>query len=255
MTHPVPDTAAQPGRRDVVVILGCGPRLGAALARAFAALPATVVLVARDAARLSALAASIAQPVTGSAASSSSGGAGTGATIDVVPADVSVEAELRAAFATIRSRHGDPTVLIHNPSHALEAPPTQITVADLLEGVRLAAGSLLVAAQEVAPAMRTAGRGTILITGSITADTGSTWSASLGVQKAAVRNLALSLAAELGDDGICVTTVTICGVLDEPGLEPARIAEEYVRIHRHADDPRGPRSPEVRWTRDGPRPS
>jgi NAD(P)-dependent dehydrogenase (short-subunit alcohol dehydrogenase family) len=114
-----------------------------------------------------------------------------------------------------------------------------------MDGLRLAAGSLLVAAQEVVPAMREIGRGTILVTGNAAAITGSTWSAALAAQKAAARNLALSLAAELGSAGIQVATVTIHGVLGTPGFEPRRIAQTYVDVASAPADARW--APEVHW--------
>jgi NAD(P)-dependent dehydrogenase (short-subunit alcohol dehydrogenase family) len=195
---------------DVVVVIGAGPGLGQAIGQAFAERGARVVLIARNEQRLRETAVAV-------------GG------VDV-PVDVTDESALRAAFATIRSTHGDPTVLVHNPSIAFEAPATETTLEALLSGFRLAAGSLLVAAQEVVPAMRAASRGTILVTGNSAALTGSTWSAALAAQKAAARNLALSLAAELGPAGIRVATITINGVLGRPGFELPRIATTYVEL-------------------------
>lgn len=213
---------SEPTNHDLVVIVGAGPRLGRSIATAFGQRGARVVMLARDADRL----AGIARDVS----------AETGARVDTITADAADEAALREAFGQIRSRHGDPTVLVHNPSIAVEAPPTRTPPDALLDGLRLAAGSLLVSAQEVAPAMRTAGAGTILVTGSGAATTGSTWSATLAAQKAVVRNLAFSLADELDDDGIRVATVTIRGLLGATGFEPDRIAAEYVRLHDLAAD-------------------
>ena len=195
---------------DLVVVVGAGPGLGRAIGHAFVERAAQVVLIARDERRLAEIADAV-----GAA---------------YVPVDVTDEPALRAAFATIRNRHGDPTVLVHNPSIAFEAPATETPLEALMAGFRLAAGSLLVAAQEVVPAMRGAGRGTILVTGNVTAVTGSTWSAALAAQKAAARNLALSLAAELAATGIRVATVTINGTLGRPGFEPWRIAEVYADL-------------------------
>lgn len=200
---------------ELVVILGAGPGLGRAISTAFARDGARVVLIARNEQRLHALAGE-------------TGAAG------YVTADARDERPLREAFATIRERFGAPGVLVHNPSIAYEAPPTRTPVAELTDGFALAAGSLLVAVQEVAGAMRAAGSGTILVTGSGAARTGSTWSAGLAVQKAAVRNLTLSTAAELEPDGIHVATITINGMLGTPGFEPEQIAAEYVRLHQLA---------------------
>lgn len=218
---------------DLVVVLGAGPRLGGAVATAFARRHAGVVVLARDIARVTALAGEIATQ--------------TGAAVHGMSADATDDTALRHAFEEIRRRYGDPTVLIHNPSVAVEAPPTRTPYGSLIDGLRLSVGSLLVAAQEVAPAMRLAGRGTIIVTGGGSARTGSTWSAALGVQKAAVRNLALSLAAELCSDNIHVVTVTIDGTLGTAGFDADRIAAEYVRLHELTDGPRGTWAPEIVW--------
>ncbi len=196
---------------SVVVVLGAGPGLGQAVGKAFVEAGAKVVLMARDYSRLEAISAEI-------------GAAG------IIAVDATDESALRAAFADVRKAHGDPGVLVHNPSIAVEQPATRTALADLMAGFALAAGSLLVAAQEVAPAMRRARSGTILVTGSAAALTGSTWSATLAAQKAAVRNLAFSLAAELGPAGVHVATITIDGILGAPGFEHDRIAAEYVRL-------------------------
>lgn len=211
---------------DLVVIVGAGPGLGKAIGAAFVASGARVVLLARDGARLASINAEI-------------DGAGW------VKADVTDELALRVAFADIRAAHGDPDVLVHNPSVAYVAPPTETSWRELMAGFAVAPGSLLVAAQEVVPAMRAAGRGTILVTGGGSALTGSTWSAALGAQKATVRNLTQSLAAELGPDGIRVATITIDGTLGQPEFERDRIAAEYVRLHDLAQTT--PWHPEVIW--------
>ncbi|MGH8774248.1 MAG: SDR family NAD(P)-dependent oxidoreductase [Jiangellaceae bacterium] len=220
--------------RDLVVIVGAGPGLGASIGTAFARTGARVVLLARERERLARLAADVASA--------------TGGAVDAIPGDAADETALRSAFAEIRGRHGDPTVLVHNPSVAVVAPPTQTPYDGLLAGLQLTVGSLLVAAQEVVQPMRQTGRGTILVTGSGSALTGSTWSAALAVQKAAVRNLALSFAAELHGDGIHVAIVTINGVLDKPGFERDRIAAEYVRLHKATDSQPDTWHPELTWT-------
>lgn len=212
---------------DLVMLVGAGPGLGQAIARAFTNRGAQVVLVARNERRLSNMAAEV-------------------GAVGYVPVDVTNEPALRDACATIRNDHGDPTVLVHNPSVAFEAPATETPLAELMAGFQLAAGSLLVAAQEVVPAMRAAGRGTILVTGNSAAMTGSTWSAALAAQKAAARNLALSLAAELAQTGVRVATITINGTLGKPGFEPARIAELYADLAAAAPDTTV-WQPEVHW--------
>lgn len=215
---------------DLVAVLGAGPGLGQAVGTAFAQQGAKVALLARNAARLAAIADQIA--------------AQTGREVVAAPVDVTDETALRETMRSLRRSYGEFRVLVHNPSVAFQAAATATPLAELMSGVRLAAGSLLVAAQEVVPGMRGAGRGTLLVTGNGAAMTGSTWSAALAVQKAAVRTLALSLAEELRPDGIRVVTVTIRGALDTPGCERDRIAAEYVRLA--AADGTG-WQPEVAW--------
>jgi short-subunit dehydrogenase len=219
--------------RDLVVVVGAGPRLGRAVATAFARKDADVVMLARDGQRVARLAEETA--------------ALTGGAVHGIGVDAADEKDLRDALGDVRREHGDPTVLVHNPSIAVEATATATPYAAFLDGLRATAGSLLVAAQEVAPAMRAAGRGTVVVTGSGSALTGSTWSAGLAVQKAAVRNLAMSLETELRPDGVHVVTVTIMGTLGAPGYEPERIADEYVRLHELTDGEREAWQREIVW--------
>jgi NAD(P)-dependent dehydrogenase (short-subunit alcohol dehydrogenase family) len=210
---------------DLVVVIGAGPGLGQAIGEAFAERGSRVLLVARREQRLREMAA-----VVGA---------------DYLAVDVTDEPALHAAFETVRATYGDPTVLVHNPSIAFEAPATETPLDALMGGLLLAAGSLLIAAQEVVPAMREIGRGTILVTGNPAATTGSTWSAALAAQKAAARNLALSLAAELAPAGIRVATISIHGILGTPGFEPRRIAQTYVDLASAPTEARW--APEVHW--------
>ena len=86
--------------------------------------------------------------------------------------------------------------------------------------------------------MRAAGRGTVLLTGSVAADRASTSATAVGVAKAALRNLALSLHKELAPHGVRATTVTIDGVLQGPNaLDLDEIADLYWRLHTQPDAP------------------
>ena len=224
---------------DVAVVMGAGPRLGRAVATALARRGAAVALLARSAARLSELAGEV-------------GAAGPGRALPVA-VDLADEESVRTAFAMVRKELGDPTIVVHNPSVTIEGTATTTPYGALMSALRTSLGSLLVAAQEVAPAMRAAGRGTIVATGSQAALAGSTWSAAVGVQKAAVRNLVLSLAAELGGSGVHVATVTVMGTLGRPGFEVDAIAEEYTRLVDETGGPPDRWRTEVAWHAGGAR--
>jgi short-subunit dehydrogenase len=200
------------------VVLGAGPGLGQAIARRFASEGYAAALVARNPQRLDELTAEL---------PNASG----------FPADLADPAALRAALTGARERYGDPEVLVFNASTWVPGTATATPVEDMLAGLRVGVLPLLVAAQEVAPAMRAARGGTILATGSSIANVGSKNSAGLAMQKAAMRSLVRSLATELGADGVHVSTVTIYGTIAPgTGFDPDRIADTYWQLHREPTD-------------------
>ncbi len=69
------------------------------------------------------------------------------------------------------------------------------------------------------------------------ADQPSPGAASLGVQKAGVRNLVRSLDATLEPDGIRAVTVTVRGTLGKTGpFTPDRVAEALIAASRQRED-------------------
>jgi NAD(P)-dependent dehydrogenase (short-subunit alcohol dehydrogenase family) len=209
---------------DVLVVVAAGPGLGRAVALRFAREGAAVGLVARSADKLGELVTEV-----------STAGARAVAT---AAADVGDEAALRGALGALRGELGEATALVYNGSAYVEGSVTALPT----EGLRLALDvgvvGALVAAQEAVPAMRAAGRGTVLLTGSVAADRASTSAAAVGIAKAALRNLARSLHKEVAGDGVRVTTVTIDGVLAGPSaLDVDEIADLYWRLYSQPDAP------------------
>ena len=86
--------------------------------------------------------------------------------------------------------------------------------------------------------MRAAGRGTIVLTGSVAADRASTSAAAVGVAKAALRNLALSLHKELAPTGCerspSPSTASSAG---RRHWTSTQIAERYWQLHSADDVP------------------
>jgi NAD(P)-dependent dehydrogenase (short-subunit alcohol dehydrogenase family) len=153
-------------------------------------------------------------------------------------ADVADEPSLRAAMAALSSELGPATVLVYNGSAYVEGAPTALPADQLRLALDVGVVGALVATQEVVVPMRAAGRGTIVLTGSVAADRASTSAAAVGVAKAALRNLAMSLHKELAPDGIRAVTVTIDGVLSGPkALDVDQIAERYWQLHSADDVP------------------
>ena len=209
---------------EVLVVVAAGPGLGRAVALRFAREGAAVGLLARSTDRLADLVAEV-----------SAAGAPAVAT---AAADVGDEAGLRAALASLRAELGEATVLVYNGSAYVEGSVTAVPPDALRLAFDVGVVGALVAAQEAVPAMRAAGRGTVLLTGSVAADRASTSAAAVGVAKAGLRSLARSLHKEVAGDGVRVVTVTIDGVLSGPkALDVDEIADLYLQLHTRPEPP------------------
>ena len=212
------------GAGEVLVVVAAGPGLGRSVALRFAREGAAVGLVARS----SGSAAALAEELRGAGASA----------VATAAADVGDEAALRGALGDLASELGPATVLVYNGSAFVQGSGLRLATSDLRLALDVGVTGAMASAQEVAPAMRSAGRGTVLLTGSVAADRASTSATAVGVAKAALRNLALSLHKELAPDGVRVTTVTIDGVLQGPNaLDLDEIADVYWRLHTQPEDP------------------
>jgi short-subunit dehydrogenase len=208
------------GSGSLCTIVGMGPGVSAAVAGRFANQGFDIGMVGRSAARLAECAAELekaAAPARAITAVADSGNAGA----------------LRAALAKVAEQAGrSVSVLVYNAYSPQQGLPSVLKPEELEASFRVNVTGALVAAQAVLPAMRAAGRGTILFTGGGLALEPYPPYAALAVGKAGIRSLALSLAGELEPMGIHVATVTICGFV-KPGTyyDAARIAEVYWELH------------------------
>jgi NAD(P)-dependent dehydrogenase (short-subunit alcohol dehydrogenase family) len=193
----------------VIVIVGAGPGLGAAVARRYGRAGYDVALLARDAGQLDEIGTAL---------------QAEGITTGWSAVDVTDAAALREAIARFAQHAGHLDVLHFNPSTFRHTGPLDLTAEELLDDVRLGVGALLTAVQAARPAM---GRGArITATGSMAADRPWHEAASLGVQKAGLRNLVRSIDAALRPDGIRAVSVTVNGTLERgTAFGPDRVAE------------------------------
>lgn len=209
---------------EVLVVVAAGPGLGRSVALRYAREGAAVGLVARSVESAEALAGELR--------------AAGAPEVLAAAGDVADETALRAALGDLREQLGPATALVYNGSAFVQGSGLTLAPADLRLALDVGVTGAMVAAQEVAPAMREAGRGTLLLTGSVAADRASTSAAAVGVAKAALRNLAMSLHKELAPDGVRVTTVTIDGVLQGPkALDLDEIGDLYWRLHTQPEAP------------------
>jgi len=203
----------------VCVVTGVGPGTGAALVRRFASDGYRVAMLARDAGRLAALAAEL----PGAAA---------------YPVDVADLDALRTTLACVRAELGAPAVLLHNAVAGGFGTFESVTPEALEQRFRVNVTSLLVLAQELAPAMVAAGWGAIVVTGNTSAWRGKAGFAGFAPTKAAQRILAESLARTLGPQGVHVAYVVVDAVIDVPWTRrafPDRPDEAFIRPAGIAD--------------------
>ncbi len=200
------------------LIVGAGPGIGQALALAFAREGFSIALCARHAAKLLAIQEDVRE---------------VGGRAEVFTADAGDESALRTMLAQATKTLGAPEVLIYNAAAASTGKPLSLSRQQLLQDFQVNVGSALWLAQAVAPAMKTAGRGTILFTGGGFAYEPAANYSSLSLGKAALRNLTFSLAQELGASGIHVGTVTVYGFVQSgTHFDPSHIAEAFVTLQR-----------------------
>ncbi len=206
--------------RPVVVVVGAGPGVSGSVARRFAEEGYDVALLGQDQEVIDALVPDL---------------EARGATVGHAVADVTDEQAARDAVRRFGEHTGRIDVLHFNPSAFREKDPLQLTVDELLEDVALGVGALLTVVQAARPYLSSGAR--ISVTGSMAADEPWEGAASLGVQKAGVRNLVHSLDKTLAPDGIRAVSVTVRGALAREGaFTPDRVADAIWSVVARDDD-------------------
>lgn len=214
---------------STTAIVGVGPGLGAALARRFARGASDVVLMARSATSLAAVARDV--EALGRRAAS-------------IQVDAGDPSSVGAAFDRASAALGAPDVLIYNAGAFQRGSIVDISPEDFERCLRINCTGAFLAVQRVLPEMLTRGKGTILLTGATASLRGSAAFACLAVGKFGLRALAQSMARELGPRGVHVAHVVIDGQIDTPTirtqfpdrsvatmLSPDAIAEVYWQLH------------------------
>ncbi len=215
-----------PATKPLALVTGVGPGTGASVARRCAEGGYRVAMLARDTARLAALAAEI----PGSIA---------------VPCDVGDPAALEAAVA----RLGPAKVVVHNAVGGAFGSFRDIDPAVLQRNFDVNVMALLHLARLTTPAMVEAGGGALIVTGNTSALRGRANFAGFAPTKAAQRILAESIARDLGPKGVHVAYLVIDAVIDLPWqrermkdapdeffIQPSAIAAEVFHLAHQPRD-------------------
>jgi NAD(P)-dependent dehydrogenase (short-subunit alcohol dehydrogenase family) len=216
--------------RPLAVIIGVGDGLSASLALALAGRGHDLVLAARSADKMAALARD------------------TGAATHQL--DASDPAAVAALFDGLAQA---PRVVIYNPSARVRGPITDLDPQEVRSAIEVTAFGAFLTGQAAARRMLATEpvdgmRGTILFTGASAGVKGFAQSATFAMGKFAQRGLAQSMARELHPQGVHVAWVNIDGGICNPGrsnppdnpdalLHPDAIAQSYLHLidqHRSA---------------------
>jgi len=200
------------------LIVGAGAGLSASLARRFAKHGMRVALAARNADKLTALAAE-----TGAA---------------VYACDTSKAEDVAHLFAQL---DGPPDVVVFNASNRARGPVAELIPHEVERAIAISAFGGFLVGQAAAKAMLPRGSGTIIFTGASASVKGYPLSAPFAMGKFALRGLAQSMARELAPKGIHIAHVVIDGGIrsatrqdppDAPDslLDPDAIAETYLHL-------------------------
>lgn len=193
-----------------VLITGASSGLGANFARLFAQAGANIVIGARRADRIAALAAEI---------------AAGGSDVLAVSMDVTNEASLQAAYDAAEARFGVVDTVIANAGTSAPGRATDVSE----DGVRMVTDTnflgVYLTAREgarrmIAAGVRETGKGRIILIGSITAHLTGEGDSAYAATKAAVAHLGRNLAREWVRQGINVNTI-------QPGYIQTEIAGDF----------------------------
>ncbi|MFE9608082.1 SDR family NAD(P)-dependent oxidoreductase [Streptomyces sp. NPDC006012] len=204
-----------------IAIIGAGPGLGSAVARRFGREGFDVALVARDAARLDALADAL---------------GAEGVNARGFAADVHDPEQLRTALDRAATSLGPVEVLQYSPLPRRDfmRPVLETTYQDLVAPVEFSVYGPVAAVRQVLPGMRELGRGTILFVNGGTAVVPHPDRAGTSIAFAAESAYGHLLHDALVDEGIHVAQLVIPGAI-VPGharKDPDVLADTLWELHR-----------------------
>ncbi|NNF01635.1 MAG: SDR family NAD(P)-dependent oxidoreductase [Bacteroidia bacterium] len=147
-------------------------------------------------------------------------------------ADASDFKNLNECLAGIKKAKGIPDVLVYNVSVYREASPSSLSADIAVEDFKANVGGALVAVQSFIDGMKERKRGVIFLTGGGQGLEPMHILSSLGIGKAAMRNLSFSLYKELKPFNIRVATITVNGMVEKnTSFDPDIIAEKYWQLY------------------------
>ena len=227
-----------------VLILGAGAPdgVGGALARRFSREGLHVIVTGRTLEKVAAIAAEIDD---------------SGGSVEARRVDVTSSADQDALFAHAEGK-GEIAAVLYNAGNNAVIPFEELSAEQFEDFWRIGCFGGFLAAERAMPVLRNQGHGSIIFTGASGSLRGKSNFAHFASSKAALRNLAQSLAREYGPQGVHVAHVVIDGVIggdrarkgfpeyleslgEDGALSPDAIADAFWYIHTQ---------PRTAWTQE-----
>ncbi len=196
----------------VCVVVGIGPKNGAAFVRRFAEAGYSVAMLSRSTDLSATLAAELPRA-------------------KAYACDVTDGTAVARAFGEVRRDLGDPEVLIYNAGSGVFKSVDEVTAAEFERSWRINALGALLAAQEVLPAMRKKKQGNIVFVGATASLRGKPKTSAFAAAKAAQRSLAQSMARQFAPEGIHVSLMIIDGGIGSAEMLPDKATEQLHPAH------------------------
>jgi NAD(P)-dependent dehydrogenase (short-subunit alcohol dehydrogenase family) len=208
---------------NVCAIIGFGPGLGTAYAKAFLDAGYKLALLSRSGGSLEGESEAVA-----------------------LSCDASDPAAVTDCLERVESTLGPIDVLIYNADIAAFGPLEEVTTEQFEKSWKVGVLGLFAAAKMLAPRMVERSSGAIIVSGATASLRGNLWTTAFAPTKAAQRILCQSLAKQLAPKGVHVAYIVIDGVIDtedtrsgfakgQPDdffLKPERIAETALFLAR-----------------------
>lgn len=183
--------------KPVAVIIGIGPKNGAAFARRFAADGYATALLSRKTEYSSKLAEEIGDS-------------------KAYACDVSSDESIEAAFAAIRTDLGPVDVVVYNAGSGVFGTIEEIDAAAFEMSWRINTMGLFQVSKHVVPEMVERKKGSIVVVGATASLRGKPFTTAFAPAKAAQRSLAQAMARHLAPKGVHVSLIIIDGMVTEP---------------------------------------
>ena len=210
--------------RKLLVLIGSGPGIGLSTAKLFASNGYNVALLSRNAERLNAEKAAVKQAGSDSI------------DVEAFPVDVSDHEAFEQALDNVKSKMGNPHVVVYNAARVGASEFGKFTPDELLSDFKLNGVGIYVVATWAVPRLaETAKSGSpaaFLLSGSGINYQPLAPFFSLSMQKAAQSNFLKSLDQIAGPQGVHVARLDINGMVspEDDILSPDKIAKEHWRL-------------------------